>query len=575
MFRSIPTWALVALGCAPVDALDHGLDGGREPDAVVPCEEDRFGLGTAELPATVLSAGTVDDLVVCDGRPDWFGIDAQPGARVRVDVVSSSAVEARLLDADGAVLAGGEAELRATVPPGGVRLSVAGMGRYALRIDLSALEGACEVDGDDRPEASGPLPSGARTVCAGDVDWYVVEAAPGSAARLEVEVIEGGEVEVAAYDAQGIFLAAEGPLGAARGVGADGRVLYRVRAADPLGEARYLAHANITPREGSRRGSRTGRAQAVDRALSEDGLGPPEPWPVAGVRVDAVEVEGGLVVGTALTDAEGRYTVDFVSDREVRAAAVAEVHAAGYVVRVEDRHGDVWRGDDAALHVAATAAAGVSGVPLRAHAPEPVRYRWRPGAAAEDCNTCFRPGQRPVIDLSGKLSDPDEWDDAVVLHELGHYVAWLHSRDDSRGGRHRGGARVAPEVAWSEGWATFFASWAMGGPIQLDRRASGVRVTDLDSALEEAAFGVDGERVSEALVAAVLWDLFDGGPNDDDEAAVPEAALWSAFAELADGEPPTDLADFIDALTCGGADEVAVMSVLEGREYPYSPPTCP
>ena len=51
----------------------------------------------------------------------------------------------------------------------------------------------------------------------------------------------------------------------------------------------------------------------------------------------------------------------------------------------------------------------------------------------------------------------DEYDDVVLGHEYGHFVMQKYSVSDSPGGGHSSNDRVAPALAWGEGWATFFA----------------------------------------------------------------------------------------------------------------------
>ncbi|AZZ38046.1 hypothetical protein CIK05_14955 [Bdellovibrio sp. qaytius] len=66
--------------------------------------------------------------------------------------------------------------------------------------------------------------------------------------------------------------------------------------------------------------------------------------------------------------------------------------------------------------------------------------------------------------LSGGISDnvttadTDQWDDSVILHEMGHHIENMCGRMDSPGGSHNANARIDPRLAWSEGWGDF-----MGG----------------------------------------------------------------------------------------------------------------
>jgi hypothetical protein len=54
--------------------------------------------------------------------------------------------------------------------------------------------------------------------------------------------------------------------------------------------------------------------------------------------------------------------------------------------------------------------------------------------------------------------DTDHFDDAVVIHELGHRIEDVCGRMDSPGGTHYGLFRTDPRLAWSEGWGNFFGA---------------------------------------------------------------------------------------------------------------------
>src|SRR4029077_19806398 len=59
-------------------------------------------------------------------------------------------------------------------------------------------------------------------------------------------------------------------------------------------------------------------------------------------------------------------------------------------------------------------------------------------------------------------------DDFIILHEYGHYLAFHFSRDDSPGGDHSGNQRLDPRLAFSEGWASYFACAVLDDPRSLD-----------------------------------------------------------------------------------------------------------
>jgi hypothetical protein len=54
--------------------------------------------------------------------------------------------------------------------------------------------------------------------------------------------------------------------------------------------------------------------------------------------------------------------------------------------------------------------------------------------------------------------DTDHFDDAVIIHELGHYVEDVCGKMDSTGGTHYGLYRIDPRLSWSEGWGNFFGA---------------------------------------------------------------------------------------------------------------------
>ena len=54
--------------------------------------------------------------------------------------------------------------------------------------------------------------------------------------------------------------------------------------------------------------------------------------------------------------------------------------------------------------------------------------------------------------------DTDQFDDAVIIHEIGHHVESACGTMDSPGGSHSGRYRIDPRLAWSEGWGNFMGA---------------------------------------------------------------------------------------------------------------------
>lgn len=345
-----------------------------------------------------------------------------------------------------------------------------------------------------------------------------------------------------------------------------------------------------------------GAVDASERRVTENGLGGPRLFTAAGARIDLLDGAGRLLDITRVDDTNGYTLVANAPPGERTVRFVAETVADGVPIRVGPdgelpwafpipaKQGDVAREtfiDAAEPAAGAWFIARIAGDGFEALRPwlpldvlnnaPPVRIRWRPGFS-EPCGSCFRPGPRPLIDLGGRVSDPDEWDRAVILHELGHYIAAVFSRDDSGGGPHDG-TPIAPDIAWSEGLATYLASWP-DAPIQLDYKLAGVALLDLEEMAQPEAFGTaDGSAVgdiSERLVAAVLWDIHDDPLEDDDRLFLRDDRIFGAlFYTLTrdwpdQGAPGIDLLDFVGALWCDGPID-GLRDVLEARELPHTP----
>ncbi|UCE03951.1 MAG: lamin tail domain-containing protein [Candidatus Latescibacterota bacterium] len=193
---------------------------------------------------------------------------------------------------------------------------------------------------------------------------------------------------------------------------------------------------------------------------------------------------------------------------------------------------------------------------LGAHPPDSLRLLWGPSMRIR--SSAF--GGSAIQVASPGSGDTDGWSDAVILHEIGHFVASRWLRTDSAGGIHLlGDVEQDLRLAYSEGLATAFACMvrAQRGSVRdnaagrsIDLRAgwyidSGMPPPDgIGGGLEvawdvEAHRWFDGSQLprigtgSESNIAATLWDLADDASTpdaeegDDDRAALGSARLWS------------------------------------------------
>ena len=202
-------------------------------------------------------------------------------------------------------------------------------------------------------------------------------------------------------------------------------------------------------------------------------------------------------------------------------------------------------------------------------APE-VKILWNKGAQAKAGTSgsfydTDKKSKLPLIAMTGETSDPDEWDDMVIGHEYGHFVMEKYSSDDSQGGDHDG--RSVPTLAFSEGWATFFAGAALGRSRYIDTDGDGKAKSSYSfetppkgTPLGTLKGALDG-ATDEIAVNAVLWDLFDSTNETNDTLSGRSVEIWKilttylkkGYAKFDDrGYEGRDLIDFLDGWICLG-----------------------
>ena len=221
----------------------------------------------------------------------------------------------------------------------------------------------------------------------------------------------------------------------------------------------------------------------------------------------------------------------------------------------------------------------VAGIVARYGAVEGLDVVWTPGVP-HPCGSCFLPWGGVML-VGGGDADPDQWDDSVILHELGHWFEESLAATTNPGGAHDG-VPTFPDMAWSEGFASFFGQALIGSPVYQDSFGEGVWSMDLERMGGSNAWGTeDGALdglVSENLVSAILWDLFDDGepePHDNIAAGLfivlDPAVDWLGAADFVDvGYDGVDLADYlIGWLVSGKGRWLSVAEIVAGRDYPY------
>lgn len=129
-----------------------------------------------------------------------------------------------------------------------------------------------------------------------------------------------------------------------------------------------------------------------------------------------------------------------------------------------------------------------------------------------------------TIQLRGHPEDPDEYDDPVILHEFGHYVADFFSHDTSPGGPHGIFDDDLPlSLTWSEGFATWFGSYVRQSPVYVDGFGTGTFVLEIETPSFASRLLGPGNEIA---VAAALWDVSDPADEPHDALDRRTAPLW-------------------------------------------------
>jgi hypothetical protein len=247
---------------------------------------------------------------------------------------------------------------------------------------------------------------------------------------------------------------------------------------------------------------------------------------------------------------------------------------------------------------------------LRPAAPEPV-LAWLGLGTLWDCGSCMASdpvqhfGQRfpHQLWIDGS-SDEAYWSDALVAHELGHYVLAAYSYPPSEAGPHYVGVPTQPGLAYSEGFATFYSSLVRDNPLYFDKQAGlffwfriDTRSYGPDARVwqqPEASRGLF-QLMDENEVAALLWGVHEQVSSHAllqvlGSARLREPPFERGYTERrwSDATRPEDyldtrlshvtLADYFDALRCSQAIGAAALNQVTEPSlhfpYPSESPRC-
>jgi hypothetical protein len=182
-----------------------------------------------------------------------------------------------------------------------------------------------------------------------------------------------------------------------------------------------------------------------------------------------------------------------------------------------------------------------------------------------------------TIHVRGTTDDPDEFDDDIILHEMGHYVLDNSSRSDSPGGSHSLDGHYDIRLTWSEGWASFWSSvvrqWANTNVAPAGRYPDFVWLID-SFATDVGAFRIDLPSYpatsygadNEVSISSVLWDIA-ALPADGGVLGLGMAGIWNVITTRMPPRAQLSFEDFFDEWNAAGYAPLA--TILDSRTILY------
>jgi hypothetical protein len=321
----------------------------------------------------------------------------------------------------------------------------------------------------------------------------------------------------------------------------------------------------------------SGRFEYEDKAWDLEGWTGADPLrPIRHADVTVLDAAASRVLGRGATDAAGEFAVDCASthalldvvvrvDAESRMRSRSQPAFPHLRVRtpLQQRY-SAWSAvfaahpTDAPLDVGTTTVlklqvSGREGHPFNVLDMAVEAFDYVTGAEVgmtrrAGTHTLFWPNLTGSFSLGRRawIATGDGYDDAVILHEVGHLVHNLYSDSDSPGGMHWfGDSDQDLRLAFGEGWATAFAGVVLG------RQGQPAAYVDADGSAQEggAQLQLDLESAApyalsatgagdEVAVACVLYDLLDAATAADGGGLLADDDLMSENA-LVDGGTPT------------------------------------
>lgn len=147
----------------------------------------------------------------------------------------------------------------------------------------------------------------------------------------------------------------------------------------------------------------------------------------------------------------------------------------------------------------------------------------------------------------------------VVIHETGHILMEAHSAIPAgSGGRHRIDRAYSRQLAWAEGWATFYAACVLFDRANADADlpffAGGASVEHVPANFAR------GDR-NEMRVAAALWDFYDVNEDGGDRVSLTFEEIFEVLART-NGKAIDNFEDFVMLLAKDNDNRVDTIRAL-------------
>jgi len=337
-------------------------------------------------------------------------------------------------------------------------------------------------------------------------------------------------------------------------------------------------------------GTATGRLYYLKREVDPaQGLGSKAAalrLPVREAEVEAIRESDCLVTGVAVTGPDGSFSLTIPDGQRALIRAYARRQSSDYKVQVQRSRKDLTF--QSVSSPTLTASDGMALPDLVAGLDDPDRpagafnifevlldaidqvktlnagltpplitVYWFSGNNSS--YTSFNPANDSIQLIGGRAglqdsTDTDEFDDAVILHEFGHFLVRHYSRDDNPGGYH-GGEDLDPRLAYAEGLATFLSAMLRNLPDYIDTYGNADGTTDLflSENLEDFRLSLSPQFYtgigSEESVEIVLWDFYDDTNLGEafDALSAGAEGMWDALGSMT-SQSFTYILDLADVL---------------------------